>query len=137
MTQTVPGSDGAADRRGGGETLLVVEDEAAVRTLVTVALKKAGYQLLVAGSADEAEAIAARHEGEIHLLLTDAMMPGRNGIDLARDLVARRPGLAVILMSGYTEEALARKGLEGPFLLLQKPFTPQELRQRIREVLDR
>jgi DNA-binding response OmpR family regulator len=100
-------------------------------------LKKAGYQLLVAGSADEAEAIAARHEGEIHLLLTDAMMPGRNGIDLARDLVAQRPGLAVILMSGYTEEALARKGLEGPFLLLQKPFTPQELRQRIREVLDR
>jgi two-component system, cell cycle sensor histidine kinase and response regulator CckA len=118
-------------------TLLVVEDEPAVRNLVASSLRNDGYELLLAASAEEALAIAEAHGGTIDLLLTDAMMPGRSGIELARELVARRPGLPVILMSGYTEESLPVGSLDQPISLLQKPFTPRELRRRIHEVLDR
>jgi two-component system cell cycle sensor histidine kinase/response regulator CckA len=124
-------------KRGGTETLLIVEDEAAVRTLVASALTKEGYRVLIASSAAEALAIAQGHEAEIDLLLTDAMMPGQSGIDLARALAGRRPDLPVILMSGYTKETLPLENVEAHFSLLHKPFTPRELRQRIREVLDR
>jgi two-component system cell cycle sensor histidine kinase/response regulator CckA len=127
----------AEGKRGGSETLLVVEDEAAVRTLVASALGKAGYRVLIASSAEEALKIADGREGEIDLLLTDAMMPGQSGIDLARALISRRPDLPVVLMSGYTEETLPLDNVEERFSLLHKPFTPRELRQRIREVLDR
>jgi two-component system, cell cycle sensor histidine kinase and response regulator CckA len=118
-------------------TLLIVEDEPAVRNLVASALRNDGYELLLAGSAEEALEIAAAHESEIDLLLTDAMMPGRSGVELARELVARRPDLPVILMSGYTEESLPVGNLDQPISLLQKPFTPRELRRRIQEVLNR
>jgi two-component system, cell cycle sensor histidine kinase and response regulator CckA len=127
----------AAADSGGEPTLLVVEDESAVRNLVASSLRKEGYQLLLAASAEEALEIVNRHEGAIDLLLTDAIMPGRTGIDLARELVARKPGLPVILMSGYTEETLPVGDLESAITLLQKPFTPRDLRQRIRRVLDR
>jgi two-component system, cell cycle sensor histidine kinase and response regulator CckA len=124
-------------KRRASETLLVVEDEAAVRTLVASALRKEGYRVLIASSAEEALAIAQGREAEIDLLLTDAMMPGQSGIDLARALVSRRPDLPVVLMSGYTVETLPLENVEARFSLLHKPFTPRELRQRIREVLDR
>ena len=127
----------AAADSGGEATLLVVEDESAVRNLVASSLRKEGYQLLLAASAEEALEIVNTHEGAIDLLLTDAIMPGRTGIDLARELVARKPGLPVILMSGYTEETLPVGDLEPAITLLQKPFTPRDLRQRIRRVLDR
>ena len=129
-----------ADRDGhptGTETLLVVEDETAVRNLVASALRHDGYQLLLASSAEEALRIVDAHPGPIDLLLTDAIMPGKSGLELANMMVARQPGLPVIVMSGYTEENLAISGLTERPALLQKPFTPRDLRRRIREVLDR
>jgi two-component system, cell cycle sensor histidine kinase and response regulator CckA len=118
-------------------TLLVVEDEPAVRSLVAATLKTEGYRLLLAASAEEAMVIAAEHAGPIDLLLTDAVMPGKSGIELANALVAERPGLPVIVMSGYTRETLDVTGLTHAVVLVHKPFTPRELRQRIRELLDR
>jgi two-component system, cell cycle sensor histidine kinase and response regulator CckA len=118
-------------------TLLIAEDETSVRNLVASTLKAEPYQLLLAASAEEAMDIAARHDGRIDLLLTDAIMPGRSGIELANALVAARPGMPVIVMSGYTEETLNVHGLEHEIVLLQKPFTPRELRQLIRDVLAR
>jgi two-component system, cell cycle sensor histidine kinase and response regulator CckA len=125
------------DARHGHETLMIVEDEPAVRNLVASALRHDGYQLLLASSAEEATAMADAHEGPIDLLLTDAMMPGKSGVELADLMIARRPGLPVIIMTGYTEETLEVPGQRGPVPLLQKPFTPRELRRRIRDVLDR
>jgi two-component system cell cycle sensor histidine kinase/response regulator CckA len=125
------------DARRGHETLLVVEDEPAVRNLVGSALRHDGYTLLLATSAEEAQQIANAHQGPIDLLLTDAIMPGKSGIELANALVASRSGLRVVVMSGYTEEDLSVGGLSQSVVLLQKPFTPRELRRRIREVLDR
>ena len=119
------------------ETLLIVEDEPAVRNLVASSLRNDGYELLLATSAEQALEIAEAHNGKIDLLLTDAIMPGRSGIELAKMLVAQRPGLPVMLMSGYTEESLPFDAFEQPLTLLQKPFTPRELRRRLREVLDR
>jgi two-component system, cell cycle sensor histidine kinase and response regulator CckA len=118
-------------------TLLIVEDEPAVRNLVASALRPDGYHLLLATSADEAVRLADAHDGPLHLLLTDAVMPGKSGIELAHDLIARRPGLPVIVMSGYTEETLNIGGPDDPIALLRKPFSPRELRQRIRDRLDR
>ncbi|HEY2906990.1 MAG TPA: PAS domain S-box protein [Vicinamibacterales bacterium] len=118
-------------------TLLVVEDEPSVRNLVASTLKAEPYQLLLAKSAEEALEIASGHEGAIDLLLTDAIMPGRSGIELANELVASRAGLPVIIMSGYTDETLNVTGLEHEVVLLHKPFTPRELRQLIRDVLAR
>ena len=116
---------------------MVVEDEPAVRNLVTSSLRHDGYDLLVAASAEDALQLASAHDGPIDLLLTDAMMPGKSGLELANLLVVERPGMPVIVMSGYTEEALRVVGIDEPIALLQKPFTPRELRRRIREVLDR
>jgi len=118
------------------ETLLIVEDEPAVRNLVASSLRSEGYHLLLAGSAEEALVILAAHRGAIDLLLTDAIMPGRSGIELARMLTDDRPGLPVVLMSGYTEETLPTSVAQ-TWSLLQKPFTPRDLRRRIREVLNR
>ena len=123
--------------RRGHETLLIVEDEPSVRNLVATALRHDGYRLLIASSAEDALTIADAHDGPIDLLLTDAMMPGKSGIELSTLMTARRPGIPIIIMSGYTEETLAVPGLKGPMALLQKPFAPRELRRRIREVLDR
>ena len=136
-----PAAAGAAqareDERHGHETLLIVEDEPTVRNLVASALRLDGYRLLLASSAEEALTVADAHGGPIDLLLTDAMMPGKSGVELANLMTTRRPGLPVIIMSGYTEETLAAPGLKEPIALLPKPFTPRELRGRIREVLDR
>ena len=118
-------------------TLLIAEDEPSVRNLVASALRHDGYRLLLAGSADEALIMSDTHNGPIDLLLTDAMMPGKSGVELANLMTLRRPGIPVIIMSGYTEETLEVPGLKEPIALLQKPFTPRELRRRIREVLDR
>jgi two-component system, cell cycle sensor histidine kinase and response regulator CckA len=119
------------------ETVLIVEDEPAVRNLVASSLRSEGYHLLLAGSAEEALVIVAAHRGAIDLLLTDAIMPGRSGIELARILTGDRPGLPVVLMSGYTEETLPSSDVAQTWSLLQKPFTPRDLRRRIREVLHR
>ena len=124
-------------KRQDQETLLIVEDEPSVRNLVASALRHDGYRLLIASSAEEALIVADAHEGAIDLLLTDAMMPGKSGVELANLMAARRPETPVLIMSGYTDETLDLPGLQDPIALLQKPFTPRELRRRIREVLDR
>ena len=128
---------GKPDDRHSHETLLIAEDEPSVRSLVASTLRMDGYQLLMAGSAEEALTMADAHDGPIDLLLTDAMMPGKSGVELAGLMATRQPGIPVIIMSGYTEETLAVPGLKDPIALLQKPFSPRELRRRIREVLDR
>jgi CheY-like chemotaxis protein len=125
-------ADEPADR--SQPTLLVVEDEPSVRTLVASALRGDGYRVLLAGSAEEALRIADAHPEPIHLLLTDAIMPGQTGIELAHRLAADRPELRVIVMSGHTEETVS--GLDEGFDLLRKPFAPRELRQRVHEALD-
>ncbi|MBI3403602.1 MAG: PAS domain-containing protein [Acidobacteria bacterium] len=119
----------------GAETVMVVEDEPAVRNFVASALRNEGYRLVLAGSAEEAARVSAALDGPINLLLTDAIMPGKSGIELASAMVAARPGLPVIIMSGYTKETLSVSGLKDPVNLLRKPFSPTELRQRIRAAL--
>ena len=129
------GRDTAATR--GSETILVVEDEESVRVLVTDVLTRAGYTVLA--SADVAGGLDWSHRfaGPIHLLLTDVVMPGQSGRELATQLVAARPGIKVLYMSGYTEHAIAHHGIiESEAPLIDKPFTPDDLRQRVRELLD-
>jgi two-component system cell cycle sensor histidine kinase/response regulator CckA len=127
-----PTIDAAASR--SQPTVLVVEDERAILNLVASALRRDGYRLLLAGSAEEATQLADEHAGRIDLLLTDAIMPGKTGIELAQALAAKRPHLRVIVMSGYTEDALS--GIDSSMDLLKKPFAPRELRLRVRSALD-
>jgi DNA-binding response OmpR family regulator len=107
-----------------------------VRRLVASSLESEPYRLLLAESAEDAMAISETHES-IDLLVTDVIMPGRSGIELASIMVSERPGLSVIVMSGYTDEALEQRGLTHDAAMLHKPFTPRELRQRVRDALAR
>jgi PAS domain S-box-containing protein len=130
-------ADQTADRRGT-ETVLLVEDEEAVRELTRIILAEEGYSVLVAKNAEHAEQLAAKGSDEIHLLLTDVVMPGISGRDLARRITGRNPRMRVLFMSGYTDNVIAHGGvLESGVAFLQKPFTPRGLRQKVREVLDR
>ena len=121
----------------GSETVLVVEDEAMIRHLVQKVLKANGYTVLVAASGRDAEHVAAQHDGPIHLLVTDVVMPGMNGRELANRLAAARAGIQVLYLSGYTDDAIVHHGvLEPGVAFLQKPFTPAVLGRKVREVLD-
>jgi two-component system cell cycle sensor histidine kinase/response regulator CckA len=122
---------------GGSETVLLVEDEQAVRTLARKLLERLGYRVLEVGDGASALEAARRHDGPIDLLLTDVVMPELSGADLAARLVALRPDTRVLFMSGYTDDAIVRHGLvrEGGHFL-QKPFTPDGLARKLREVLD-
>jgi PAS domain S-box-containing protein len=124
--------------RDGKETILLVEDEPAVRELTRMVLSKRGYSVLEALNPADAERLAGRHGTEIHLLLTDVVMPGMSGHELAKRLTARHRNLRVLYMSGYTHNVIAEDGtLEEGLSFLQKPFTPQVLAQKVRETLDR
>ncbi len=126
----------AAVRRGS-ETILLVEDEDAVRGLTRRCLESSGYTVLQASSAEEALPIAARHAGRLDLLLTDVIMPGASGPELARRLLELRPGTRVLYVSGYTDASMASQGaLDNGAFFLQKPFTPETLARKVREVLD-
>ncbi|HJS48560.1 MAG TPA: PAS domain S-box protein [Gemmatimonadales bacterium] len=132
------GAPGAAGPEGNGrETILVVEDETPVRQLATRVLRGAGYHVLAAGSAEEADRVADSHPGPIDLLLTDVVMPVRSGPLLAEGLTARRAGLRVLFMSGYTDGQLQEHGVLLPGVtLLAKPFTPDQLVRRVRAAID-
>jgi PAS domain S-box-containing protein len=120
----------------GSESILLVEDQPDVRKLAVSALEKYGYTVYSAGNADEALAFASQFAGVLDLLLTDVIMPGMNGRGLADQLARERPGLRALFMSGYTESAIAHKGvLDAGVEYLQKPFTPESLADRVRQVL--
>jgi two-component system cell cycle sensor histidine kinase/response regulator CckA len=123
--------------RRGSETVLLVEDDEPLRTLAREILSIQGYTVLDAISPSEALRLADVHPGPIHLLLTDVVMPQMNGRQVADHLLAARPGLKVLFMSGYTDAAIVEHGvLEPGTHFLQKPFTPDGLLRRVREVLD-
>jgi PAS domain S-box-containing protein len=123
---------------GGTETVLLVEDEDAVRKLAARALEGYGYRVLVARDGREAEQVAQRDGRDLHLLLTDVVMPEISGLELARRLAPGRPEMKVLFMSGYTDDAIDRKGVLAPGAdFLPKPFSPEVLARRVREALDR
>jgi DNA-binding NtrC family response regulator len=119
------------------ETILLVEDEAALRKLTRNLLELGGYTVLEAESVHDAAEIGRQYGSTIHLLLTDVVMPGMNGPELARQLAATRPEIKVLYMSGYTGQSFSGAGaLESGSHFLQKPFTRGSLAQKIRETLD-
>ena len=121
----------------GSETVLVVEDEQGVRSLVCNALAAQGYKVLEAPSPLKAASIMGSYAEPIHMLLTDVVMPQMSGKVLANHVVAVHPETRVLYMSGYTDDAIVRHGiLEAKAFFLQKPFTPKALVQKVREVLD-
>ncbi|HNN96884.1 MAG TPA: ATP-binding protein [Pseudomonadota bacterium] len=121
----------------GSETILVVEDEDAVRQIVCLSLQALGYRVMSAGSARAALEIATTHAGPIHVLLTDVVMPDVGGRTLAEQLLKLRPQTRVLYMSGYTDDAVVRHGIEAATVaFLQKPFTPLSLASKLRELLD-
>jgi PAS domain S-box-containing protein len=121
----------------GNETILLVEDEAGVRDLLRHVLHDQGYKVLSASSGPEALRVVGQYDGPIDLLLTDVIMPEMRGQQLADELLGRFPQMAVIYMSGYTDNALDHGGvLRQGGTFLQKPFTPDEVLRRVREMLD-
>ena len=121
----------------GSETILLVEDDPAVRQLTRRMLEKIGYTVREAPTSRRALDLVCSSSEAIHLLLTDVVMPGLSGRELAERLMASRPDMKVLYMSGYTDDAIVRHGvLESGILLLQKPFTLETLATRIRRVLD-
>jgi CheY-like chemotaxis protein len=140
MEGVAPEAAGSArpERRDGSETILLVEDEKAVRDLTARMLKQLGYTPLSAASGVEAIEISRSFTGHISLLVTDVVMPQMSGRQVADALVNARPGLRVLYLSGYTENAVVHHGvLETGVDFLPKPFTREVLGQKIREVLER
>ncbi len=121
----------------GTETILLVEDEANLRYLARQYLEKQGYKVIEAADGAVAMQIAVAHEAVIHLLLTDVIMPGMNGRELAQRISEIRPNVKILYMSGYTENVIGHNGtLDAGVRLLQKPFNLRDLRNKVREVLD-
>jgi len=121
----------------GTETILLVEDDACVRTLVRDELQKLGYHVIESKNGVEACLLASQHVGSLHLLLTDMVMPGMGGRELANHLLVIKPDLRILFMSGYTDDVGILSGQEdGASVFLQKPFTPEVLAQTVRQLLD-
>jgi PAS domain S-box-containing protein len=121
----------------GTETVLVAEDDPLLLPLARDVLKRLGYTVLEARTPADAMAVAQAHKGIIHLLVSDVVMPGESGLQLARRLLALRPNLRVLYISGYSDEAIVRHGLLDPgTTFLQKPFSPAALARKVRELLD-
>src|SRR5213079_1806540 len=133
---TRPGPAAAAPLRGS-ETVLLVEDDEMVRTLTRRMLEARGYTVLSASRGEDALGVVERHDGPIDLLVTDVVMPGMSGRAVAQRLLELRPGLKVLYLSGYTDDAIVRHGmLEPGIAFLQKPFSADALARKVREVLD-
>jgi CheY-like chemotaxis protein len=121
----------------GHETVLVAEDQAGVRNLAQRVLERCGYRVLAAEGGEEALQVAREYQGEIHLLLTDVVMPGKSGPELVKALRPLRPDTAVVYMSGYTDDQLEHHGvLDADVILIEKPFTAKRLTGTVRSVLD-
>jgi len=114
-----------------------VEDAASVRMVTRQVLERFGYVVLEAPNGETALRLAAKHHGPIHLLLTDVVMPGLSGRQLAEQLAELRPDMKVLYASGYADQAIVHHGiLDSGIAYLQKPFTPEALGRRVRQVLD-
>jgi len=121
----------------GSETILLAEDAEPLRSLIERILKRYGYAVLTAASGSQALELAERHDGPIALLLTDVVMPGMSGRDLAERIIAARPDIRILYTSGYTDAVIVWHGVLDPGVtFLQKPFTPKALARKVREVLD-
>ncbi len=141
-TEGVPTDDGESllleDLPQGDETILLVEDEEGVRSLARLVLEAGGYSVLQARDGREALGVWQAHDGPIHLLVTDVVMPQMSGRELVEELTAVHPELRVLYLSGYPDEALGRHGvIEAGVDLLTKPFSPLGLSRKVREILDR
>jgi CheY-like chemotaxis protein len=135
-TAKVSGSHPAEAGRGS-ETILLVEDDAMIRTLATEILKMQGYRVVPAEHGAEALEVARAKREVIHLLITDVVMPKMGGRELAEVLMKERPGIKVLFTSGYTENAILNHGmLEEGLSFIQKPYTPFSLAQKVRQMLD-
>ena len=136
-TEAVEPGTVRAQLPNGTETILLVEDEAGVRSLARAALQVCGYTVLEAANGDEAIRICDRRQGAIHLLVTDMVMPGMDGRALSEQLSERLPQMKVLYLSGYAEGGIVHDGvLDAGMAFLQKPFTPLSLARKVREVLD-
>jgi PAS domain S-box-containing protein len=121
----------------GTETVLVVEDQGAVRDLIEKTLRRFGYTVIAAGTTSQASTAVRRHTGPIDVMLTDVVLPDGNGREAARRMLAIRPSMRVLYMSGYTDEAIVHHGaLHEGVAFIQKPFTAEQIVHKIREVLD-
>jgi len=138
VTQAVePPQERTSDVHGGRETVLLVEDEPMVRDVAARSLRARGYHVLEAADGIDALRVSAAHAGSIHLLLTDVVMPHMGGIELAAHLMQTRPETRVLYTSGYTERAVAIQGApEAGVAFLAKPYVPDTLTRRVRELLD-
>jgi PAS domain S-box-containing protein len=126
-----------AAQKDGDETILVVEDEEAVRELVAETLEGYGYRVLTACDLESAMDAATSYRDTIHLLVSDVILPGKGGSEVAREISALRPDIRVLYVSGYTDDAVVRHGvLEAGVAFLQKPFSLTALGQKVRQVLD-
>jgi CheY-like chemotaxis protein len=122
----------------GHETILLVEDTETLREVIRETLEEGGYTVLLASNGEDALALSREHSGPIDLLLTDVVMPKLGGGDLGRLLLALRPGLRVLYMSGYSDGAISQHGVLGEgILLLEKPFSVASLEHAVRAALDR
>jgi PAS domain S-box-containing protein len=139
VEEEVPAAPDAVDvvSPGGRETVLLVEDEAMLRRVARDILEDLGYTVLSASNGTEAAQVAARYDGPVDLLLTDVVMPGMSGRAVAELILAARPGMRVLYMSGYTDGAIAHHGvLDAGVAYLEKPFTIETLSAKVRAVLD-
>jgi two-component system cell cycle sensor histidine kinase/response regulator CckA len=123
---------------GRGETVLIVEDEPSILRLSQQIIENSGYHALAASTPDEALALANEHAGDIHLLITDVVMPEMNGRELAENLQIHYPTLKVLFMSGYTANVIAHRGvLDKGVNFIQKPFSKNDLAVKVREALEK
>ena len=120
----------------GTEVVLLVEDEAGVRSLVSNALGRSGYRVFEASDGEEALRVMRDHAGEIDLLLSDVVMPKMSGRELFAQVSALRPDMKVLFMSGYTDDTIIHHGIDRDFAFIHKPVTPDVLMLKIRAVLE-
>jgi CheY-like chemotaxis protein len=128
---------GASSTQGRNETILLVEDEPIILEIGTAMLEELGYRVLAVGRSSEAVRLAETYAGEIHLLMTDVVMPEMNGRELAERVVSIKPDIKCLFMSGYTANVITHRGvLDEGVNFIQKPFSMQALAAKVREVLD-